>query len=47
MTVANQGNAAAGAFSVEFYFSSTPTISTSAMDTGSSCSFVGLGMGLP
>src|SRR5262249_12308453 len=46
MTVSNQGNAAAGAFSVEFYFSTTPNISTGAIDTGLNCSFNGgLGAG--
>ena len=43
MTVANQGTAAAGAFNVEFYFSSTSSISTSSVDSGYGCSFSSLG----
>ncbi len=41
--VANQGTAAAGALRLEFYFSSTPTISTNSVDTGWGCDFGGLG----
>jgi len=45
--VNNLGSIAAPAFRVEFYFSASPTISTSAIDTGSGCSFAGLAVGVP
>jgi uncharacterized repeat protein (TIGR01451 family) len=47
VVVNNQGSVAAPAFRVEFYFSASPTISTSAIDTGSGCSFAGLAVGVP
>jgi hypothetical protein len=45
VAVSNQGSAPASAFKVEFYFSASPAISTSAVDTGSACSFTGLAAG--
>jgi hypothetical protein len=45
MTVANQGAGAAGTFKVEFYFSSTSTITTAAVDTGVFCTVNGLAAG--
>ncbi len=47
VVVNNQGSIAAPAFRVEFYFSASPAISTSAIDTGSGCSFAGLAVGVP
>ena len=46
VTVANQGNADAGAFPVEFYFASSATASyTNATDSGSNCPFTALAAG--
>ena len=47
VVVNNLGSIAAPAFRVEFYFSASPTISTSAIDTGSGCSFAGLAVNVP
>jgi uncharacterized repeat protein (TIGR01451 family) len=45
-TVVNQGTAAAGPFTLEFYFSAVPAISiATAVDTTWSCSFTGLAAG--
>jgi hypothetical protein len=45
MTVLNQGSGTAGPFNVEFYFSSSPTITTAAIDSGWGCSFNSLAPG--
>jgi YD repeat-containing protein len=41
-TVLNQGTATAGSFLLEFYFSTTPNITTSAVDTTWGCTITGL-----
>jgi uncharacterized repeat protein (TIGR01451 family) len=45
LAVDNRGSAAAPAFQVEIYFSTTPTITTSAIDTGSRCTVSSLAAG--
>ncbi len=44
-TVTNQGSVAAGPFTFEFYFSSSPAISTAAVDTGWGCTISRLAAG--